>query len=266
MNNQTPTILRKIIARKKEEVAERKRRIPVEEMRESALHQMPARGFYRALAEKVASGSAAVIAELKKASPSKGIIREDFDPVKIAKSYEKGGACCLSVLTDEDFFQGSDNYLKMARNASSLPVLRKDFTIDAYQVFEARALGADCVLLIVAALEEAKLIELHDLGMSLGLDVLVEVHNAAELERALRLENTMVGINNRDLHSFETSLATTYELLDYIPPNRLVITESGINTTDDVAAMRGHNVNAFLVGEAFMRYPEPGSRLLEMFH
>jgi indole-3-glycerol phosphate synthase len=193
------------------------------------------------------------------------VIRPDFDPVAIARSYERGGAACLSVLTDVDFFQGADAYLVDARAATALPVLRKDFTIDPYQIHEARALGADCVLLIVAALAPAQLAELHGTAREIGLDVLVEVHNARELEVALTLDNPMVGINNRDLHSFHTSLETTFSLLPRVGTDRLVVTESGINRVDDVLAMRGHGVHAFLVGEAFMRAPDPGRRLRELF-
>lgn len=262
----TPTILKKILARKIEEIAERSTLTPLADIKSAAADQAPARGFYAALRTKVSRGEAAVIAEIKKASPSKGIIREDFDPVAIAQSYERGGATCLSVLTDVDFFQGADDYLIQARNATHLPALRKDFTIDAYQVYEARALGADCILLIVAALSDKQLSELHQLAREIGLDVLIEIHNAAELERALKLDNPMIGINNRDLHSFHTSLETTFSLLPKIGGECLVITESGIHTIDDVMAMRGHNVHAFLVGEAFMKAEDPGRRLLEMFN
>lgn len=262
----TPTILKKILARKAEEIAARKIIAPLAEVAAAAADQPPARGFYAALQSKIARGEAAVIAEIKKASPSKGIIREDFDPVAIAQSYERGGATCLSVLTDVDFFQGADEYLVQARNATRLPALRKDFTVDAYQIYEARALGADCILLIVAALSDSQLTELHQLAVDIGLDVLIEVHNVAELERAHLLGNPMIGINNRDLHSFHTTLETTFSLLPRIDKDCLVITESGIHTTDDVMAMRGHNVHAFLVGEAFMKAEDPGRRLLEMFN
>ncbi|MGE3297585.1 MAG: indole-3-glycerol phosphate synthase TrpC [Porticoccaceae bacterium] len=261
----TPTILKKILARKVEEIAERRLRCGLDEIRHRAAAAAPARGFYRALQARVARGESAVIAEIKKASPSKGVIRPDFDPAAIARSYERAGAACLSVLTDVDFFQGADAFLVAARAATALPVLRKDFTIDPYQIHEARALGADCVLLIVAALAPAQLAELHGTALDIGLDVLVEVHNARELEVALTLDNPMVGINNRDLHSFHTSLETTYSLLPCVGADRLVVTESGINRVDDVLAMRGHGVNAFLVGEAFMRAPDPGSRLRELF-
>lgn len=261
----TPTILKKILARKVEEIAERRLRCDLDQLRHRAADAAPARGFYRALQTRVARGGSAVIAEIKKASPSKGVIRPDFDPVAIARSYERGGATALSVLTDVDFFQGADAYLVAARAATTLPVLRKDFTIDPYQIHEARALGADCVLLIVAALAPAQLADLHGTALEIGLDVLVEVHNARELELALTLDNPMVGINNRDLHSFHTSLETTFSLLPRIGDERLVVTESGINRVDDVLAMRGHGVHAFLVGEAFMRAPDPGTRLRELF-
>jgi indole-3-glycerol phosphate synthase len=262
----TPTILKKIIARKYEEVLERTQKISLAEQKNRARAQTPARGFVAAIERKIQAGHAAVIAEIKKASPSQGIIRENFYPEEIARSYERGGAACLSVLTDIDFFQGSDSYLQQARNATRLPVLRKDFTVDEYQIWEARALGADCILLIVAALSQQQLHDLNACAIEAGLDVLVEVHNADELAMALTVENRLIGINNRDLHTFSTSLNTTYELLDTIPDNRIVVTESGIHTMDDVKAMRGHDVNAFLVGEAFMRAEDPGLQLLEMFN
>ena len=262
----TPTILKTIVERKWEEVAERKKRVSQDEMQQRALSQPPCRGFVRAIEAKRNAGEAAVIAEIKKASPSKGVIREDFIPAEIATSYEKGGAACLSVLTDVDFFQGADEYLQQARNAVRLPVIRKDFIVDPYQVYEARAIGADCILLIAACLDDAQLTSLNDLAMELGLDVLVEVHDRAELERALKLPNRLIGINNRNLHTFEVQLETTFKLLELIPDDRIVVTESGIHTTDDVAAMRGHNVDTFLVGEAFMREEEPGRRLMELFN
>lgn len=263
----TPTILRNIIARKFEEVAERQAKTSIADLQKQieASDDKP-RGFVDSIERKIAEGQAAVIAEIKKASPSKGVIREKFYPSEIAISYEKGGAACLSVLTDVDYFQGSDAYLKEARTASKLPVIRKDFIVDEYQIYEARAIGADCILLIVAALEADKLRELNELAISLGMDVLVEVHNAEELALALELPNKLVGINNRDLHSFEVSLDHTFRLLDSIPKDRIVVTESGIHTFDDVMAMRGHDVNAFLVGEAFMREEEPGVKLLELFN
>lgn len=262
----TPTILKTIVERKWQEVEERSGKTPLTEVRDRALAEPPARGFVAAMERKIAAGEAAVIAEIKKASPSKGVIREDFLPAEIATSYEKGGAACLSVLTDVDFFQGADAYLQQARNAVRLPVLRKDFTVDPYQVYEARAIGADCILLIAACLEDGQMRDLNGLATEIGLDVLVEVHDAEELERALVLPNRLIGINNRNLHTFDVQLETTFQLLDSIPDDRIVVTESGIHTTDDVAAMRGHDVHAFLVGEAFMREEEPGRRLLEMFN
>ncbi|WP_226664680.1 indole-3-glycerol phosphate synthase TrpC [Microbulbifer aggregans] len=262
----TPTILKTIVDRKWQEIAERKQQVSLDEIQQRALQQPPCRGFVNSIEAKRNAGEAAVIAEIKKASPSKGVIREDFIPAEIATSYEKGGAACLSVLTDVDFFQGADEYLQQARNAVRLPVIRKDFIVDPYQVYEARAIGADCILLIAACLDDAKLKELNDLAIELGMDVLVEVHDRAELERALQLPNRLIGINNRNLHTFEVQLETTFKLLDLIPDDRIVVTESGIHTTDDVAAMRGHNVDTFLVGEAFMREPEPGRRLLELFN
>jgi indole-3-glycerol phosphate synthase len=261
----TPTVLRKIIARKWEEIAERKARVSLDEVKTRAAAQAPARGFVKAIENKIAQGKAGVIAEIKKASPSKGVIREHFVPDEIARSYEQGGAACLSILTDVDFFQGADTYLQQARAAVSLPVIRKDFLVDEYQIYEARALGADCVLLIVAALSGDKLKELNALANSIGLDVLVEVHDEAELDLALALPNKLIGINNRDLHTFDVTLETTYKLLDKIGNDRIVVTESGILAPADVAAMRAKNVNAFLVGEAFMRADDPGAALAEFF-
>jgi len=266
MSSDTPTILKKILDRKHEEIAERSAVTSVAQLIEKAQSAPSPRGFAAALAAKIAAGQSAVIAEIKKASPSKGVIREDFDPAAIAESYEQGGAACLSVLTDVDFFQGADEYLRMAREATQLPVIRKDFIIDDYQVYEARAMGADCILLIVSALTEQQLTHLHDLAQSLGMDVLIEVHDGAELDVALKLDNQMVGINNRNLHSFEVSLDNTYQLLDKIPTGEMVITESGIHSAEDVAAMRARNVNSFLVGEAFMRSERPGERLAELFN
>lgn len=262
----TPTVLKKILAKKAENVAARQAAVSLSQLQEQCQEGRELRSFSDALVTKIDQGLAAVIAEVKKASPSRGIIREDFDPVGIAQSYEKGGAACLSVLTEQDFFLGCDEYMKMAREATRLPVLRKDFVMDSYQVYESYVLGADCILLIVAALEQAKMEELHGIACELGLDVLVEVHNEEELNRGLLIDNPMIGINNRDLHTFDTTLETTFGLLDKIPDDRIVITESGILTTDDVAAMRGHDVNAFLVGETFMRAEEPGMKLLEMFN
>jgi len=263
--NGTPDILKKILDRKAGEVAVCKRRVALDLVKKQAADADPVRGFKAALQKKMHAGLAAVIAEIKKASPSRGILREDFDPEQIAISFEKGGAACLSVLTDIDFFQGADAYLQQARAACSLPVLRKDFVIDPYQVYEARALGADCILLIVAALDDGPLQELLQLATELGMDALVEVHDATELARALVLPAPLLGINNRDLRTFETSLDTTLGYLQHIPDDRLVVTESGIHTVDDVVLMRSRGVNCFLVGEAFMKVPEPGEKLAELF-
>ena len=261
-----PTVLEKILARKAEEVAERRARASLAEVEALARAADAPRGFARALQERVARKQAAVIAEIKKASPSKGVLREDFVPAEIARSYEAGGAACLSVLTDIDFFQGADQYLREARAACSLPVIRKDFMIDPYQIVEARALGADCVLLIVAALDDVRMAELAATAKDVGLDVLVEVHDGAELERALNtLDTPLVGINNRNLHTFEVSLETTLDLLPRIPRERVVITESGILSRADVELMEINEVHAFLVGEAFMRAEEPGSELKRLF-
>ena len=260
-----PDVLRRIIRHKAREVGERAERTPLRVLGERAEAQAAPRGFAAALRSRIAAGEPAVIAELKKASPSKGVLREDFDPDRIARDYAAGGAAALSVLTDETFFQGADRHLAQARSASGLPVLRKDFVIDAYQVYEARALGADCILLIVAALGDAHLNELAGLAGHLGMDVLVEVHDAAELERAAHLESLLLGINNRDLRTFETTLDTTLDLLDRIPAGRTVITESGIHSRTDVARMRAAGVHGFLVGEAFMRAERPGDRLRELF-
>ncbi|MNE13409.1 Indole-3-glycerol phosphate synthase [compost metagenome] len=261
-----PTVLEKILARKAEEVAERRARVSLGEIEARARAADPTRGFAQALLERVARHEPAVIAEIKKASPSKGVLREDFQPAQIARSYEAGGAACLSVLTDVDFFQGSDAFLQEARAACSLPVIRKDFMIDPYQVVEARALGADCILLIVAALEDARMKELAATAKDVGLDVLVEVHDGEELERALNcLDTPLVGINNRNLHTFEVSLENTLDLLPRIPRDRLVVTESGILNRADVELMEVSEVYAFLVGEAFMRAEEPGVELGRLF-
>jgi indole-3-glycerol phosphate synthase len=261
----TPDILRRITARKAEEVIERARRLPLRQLAAGLEGAPPTRGFAAALQSKVTAAEPAVIAEIKKASPSKGLLRADFRPAEIARAYAAGGAACLSVLTDVDFFQGADDYLKQARDACLLPVLRKDFVIDPYQVYEARAIGADCILLIVACLGDAQLRELAGLAAHLDLDVLMEVHDAGELERALAVPGRLIGINNRDLRTFDVSLDTTLGLLDRIPPQRLVVTESGIHTRDDVARMRQAGVNAFLVGESFMRADDPGLKLRELF-
>ncbi|OOZ37901.1 indole-3-glycerol phosphate synthase TrpC [Solemya velesiana gill symbiont] len=261
----TPDILKKIVRRKLEEIAERTQQLPMGQLMERIDDVQASRGFADAIAEKIDAGQAGVIAEIKKASPSKGVIREDFRPAEIAVSYEKGGAACLSVLTNIDFFQGCDEYLKHARSACTLPVIRKDFIIDPYQVYEARLMGADCILLIVACLEDKQMQELNSLAHKLGMDVLVEVHDLAELERALPLNNRLIGINNRNLRTFDVSLNTTLDLLERIPEQPIVVTESGIHTPADVALMRENNVNAFLVGEAFMRADEPGEKLAELF-
>ncbi|MGA4495643.1 indole-3-glycerol phosphate synthase TrpC [Vreelandella venusta] len=261
----TPTILTRILARKDKEVAERRQAVSEAELLALADKQSAPRGFIAALNARIAAGDAAVIAEVKKASPSKGVIREDFHPDNIAKRYAEGGAACLSVLTDADFFQGHEDFLIAARDACDLPVIRKDFITHGYQVTEARAIGADCILLIVAALDDAQLRDLHQQAHALGMDVLVEVHDAVELERALALDLKLVGINNRNLHTFETSLNTTLDLLPRIPEGVTVITESGIHTRDDVELMRDHEVNGFLVGEAFMREEDPGQALKQLF-
>jgi indole-3-glycerol phosphate synthase len=263
--SETPTVLRKIIARKWEELASRKQNTSLADLKVRAGEQLATRGFVNAIEQKITQGEAAVIAEIKKASPSKGVIREHFVPAEIARSYEQGGAACLSVLTDVDFFQGADAFLLQARAAVNIPVIRKDFLVDEYHIYEARALGADCVLLIVAALEPAKLKELNDLAHEIGLDVLVEVHDQKELDIALQLSNKLIGINNRNLHTFDVTLETTYKLLNQIDADRIVVTESGILAPADVQAMRVKNVNAFLVGEAFMRAEDPGVALSEFF-
>jgi indole-3-glycerol phosphate synthase len=258
-------ILQRILARKVEEIRERSARVSQQELSARCADLPATRGFANAIEACIARGDVAVIAEIKKASPSKGVIRADFNPAAIARSYEAGGATCLSVLTDVDFFQGADAYLQQARAACSLPVLRKDFVIDPYQVHEARALGADCILLIVAALGDAALLELSQLAAELDLDVLVEVHDAEELERAIDLPTRLIGVNNRNLRTFEVSLDATLALRERIPADRLLVTESGIVTTADVARMRTACVHAFLVGETFMRADDPGAELLRLF-
>lgn len=263
--SQRADILKTILRRKAEELAERSGRVSVRALSERAAAQPPARGFAEALKRRIRAGRPAVIAEIKRASPSKGVLRADYRPKEIARSYEAGGAAALSILTDVDYFQGADAHLTEARQACALPVLRKDFTIDAYQVYEARGLGADCILLIVACLGDAQLSDLSGLAAHLDMDVLVEAHDGEELERALALKPALLGINNRDLHTFETSLNTTLELLERVPDGVTVITESGIHTPEDVALMRSHGVNAFLVGEAFMRADNPGKKLSELF-
>jgi len=264
-----PDILERILAVKREEVAAaRQRRGDADVQRDASATlagPLAPRGFEAALRAKLAAGRAAVIAEVKKASPSKGVLRADFDPPAIAASYARGGAACLSVLTDERFFQGSLAYLRAVRAACALPVLRKDFLVDPYQVIEARAHGADCVLLIAAALADVQMAELEACAHALRMDVLVEVHDADELERALRLKTPLLGINNRNLRTFEVSLSATLDLLPRIPADRLVITESGILAPTDVATMRAAGVHAFLVGEAFMRAADPGTELARLF-
>ena len=263
--DETPDILRRIMARKAEVVAERSEQVTLQAFATRVEEAPPPRGFRAALEHRIARGEAGVIAEIKKASPSKGVLRDPFDPPAIARSYEQGGASCLSVLTEADFFLGADEHLQQARAACGCPVVRKDFTFDPYQVYEARALGADCILLIVAALDDARLRELHALGESLGMDVLVEVHDEAELERALALEAGLVGINNRDLRTFETDIGTTMRLADRVPASVRLVTESGIHTAEEVATLRACGVHAFLVGEAFMRADSPGDKLAELF-
>ena len=260
-----PTILQNIVARKHEEVAERLQQCSLAELEQLAAAASPARGFAKAIQDAAAAQRPGVIAEIKKASPSKGVLREDFRPAEIAASYEAGGAVCLSVLTDVDFFQGHDDYLQQARAACSLPVIRKDFMVDPYQIVEARALGADCVLLIAACLDDVQMGELAATARQYGLDVLVEVHDAAELERGLKLDTPLIGINNRNLHTFEVTLDTTLELIPQIPRNKTLVTESGILHRTDVELMLAHEVYGFLVGEAFMRAANPGQELKRLF-
>jgi len=261
----TPTILTKIVDRKREEIAERSRSTSLADLKAMVGDIAPARGFVDAMQAKLDAGESAVIAEIKKASPRKGVLRENFQPADIAKSYEQAGAACMSVLTDADFFQGHEEYLKQARAACSLPAIRKDFLVDEYQIYEAKSIGADCVLLIVACLSQQQLADLNGLSHELGMDVLIEVHDGEELDVALTVDNKLVGINNRNLHNFEVSLNNTYQLLERIPEDRIVVTESGIHTTADVADMRAHQVNSFLVGEAFMRAENPGDELAKLF-
>jgi len=258
-------ILNRIIAVKREEVAAAEKLTPLAAIRADAEAQSAARDFLGAMRGKIAAGQAAVIAEIKKASPSKGVLRANFRPAEIAASYERHGAACLSVLTDRQFFQGAPEYLQAARAACALPVLRKDFLIDPYQVFEARAMGADAILLIAAALDLPVMQEFEAIAESLGMAVLVEVHNGDELELALQLNTPLLGVNNRNLRTFEVSLQTTLDLLPRVPAGRIVVTESGILTTADVQLMRRNDVHAFLVGEAFMRAPEPGEALAGLF-
>ena len=258
-------ILKRIVEVKREELAAARPRRSLGNLHELAQGQSAPRGFLAALRTKIARGDAAVIAEIKKASPSKGVLRERFEPAAIAQAYAAHGAACLSVLTDVQFFQGHEDYLKAARAACALPVIRKDFLIDPYQVVEARAMGADCVLLIAACLGDGQMAELEAAALELGMDVLVEVHDGAELDRALALETPLLGINNRNLRTFEVTLDTTLGLLDRVPADRLLVTESGILAQPDVAKMRGAGVHAFLVGEAFMRAADPGVALEALF-
>ena len=267
--SEIPTVLKKIVKRKIEEIAERSEHKSIADLEKNIAavrdsDQKP-RGFANIMQKNIDLGRPAIIAEAKKCSPSKGLLRDPFLPADIAKSYQAGGAACMSVLTDADFFNGSEHYLVEARAACNLPIIRKDFIIDPYQVFEARAIGADCILLIVSCLEERQMKELNNLARRLGMDVLIEVHGGDELEQALSLDNKMLGINNRNLHTFEVSLDNTFELLPFIPKDKLIITESAIHNKDDVAAMRSKNVNGFLVGEAFMRAKNPGEKLRELF-
>ena len=264
-NDRTPTILRKIVDRKWQEIEERKPKASQADLRAKAGDQPPARGFADAMGQRIRAQQPAVIAEIKKASPSKGLIREDFEPARHASDYADHGATCLSILTDKKYFQGADEYMLQARQACSLPVIRKDFVIDPYQIAESRALGADCILLIVAALAPSQLHELADYAREISLDVLVEVHNHAELELALELETDLLGINNRDLHSFTTSLDTTLDLAKLVPDGKLIITESGIHNKADVELMHANHIYGFLVGESFMRAPQPGEKLQELF-
>ena len=264
-NDKTPTILRKIVERKWEEIESRKRTTRLEDLKALAGDQPGTRGFANAMRQRIDAGTPAVIAEIKKASPSKGILRDPFGPAEIAESYEKGGASCLSVLTDHEFFQGHEDYLIAARNACSLPVIRKDFMVAPYQVYEARTIGADCILLIAACLTKDQMQELEGIAHEIGLDVLVEVHNSEEMDEALTLRTPLIGINNRDLHSFNVSLETTFNLHQRIGADRLAITESGIMTRADVEAMTGRGIYGFLVGESFMRAANPGEKLQELF-
>ena len=265
MNSAAPDILQKILQRKREEIAERSAKLPLEELTAQAQDADAPRGFIAAIENKIAQGKAAVIAEIKKASPSKGLLRENFAPADIARSYASHGAACLSVLTDADYFQGSEEYLQQARAACELPVIRKDFIIDPYQVVEARAINADCILLIVAALDDETLQSLLAQAHELGMDVLMEVHDREEMQRALNTDARLIGINNRNLRTFDTTLDTTLGMLDMVPDDRILVTESGIHTPAGVKRMRDNQVHAFLVGEAFMRAEEPGEKLAELF-
>ncbi len=263
--SQTPDVLKRILKQKAQEISIRSQQISLQALSQKIASAPPLRGFISAIENSLQNDRPAVIAEIKKASPSKGVIRENFNPAEIATSYAQGGATCLSVLTDVAFFQGADEYLALARGSCNIPVLRKDFMIDSYQIYESRVLGADCILLIVAALGDAMLLELAQLAHHLDMDVLVEVHNKEELERALGLDCRLIGINNRNLRNFETRLETTLELLSGIPEECIVVTESAIHSRQDVALMLEHGVQTFLVGEAFMRAEQPGEKLAELF-
>ena len=263
-NEKLPDVLLRILQRKREEVIERTAVISLDEMKEKATKAKPVRGFIRSIENKLSQNKPAVIAEIKKASPSKGVMRENFLPADIARSYETGGAACLSVLTDVDYFQGCEQYLIDARDACTLPVIRKDFIIDPYQVYEARAMNADCILLIVSALDDERLQLLLKLAHQLGMDVLVEVHDESEMARALATDARLIGINNRNLSTFETSLQTTLRMLD-VPQDKILVTESGIHSAEDVRLMRDNDVNVFLVGEAFMLAEDPGVMLKTLF-
>jgi len=265
MNDKAPDILIEILNRKREEIIERSAKVSIEVLKGWCESSDPVRGFISAIENKIQVGQSAVIAEIKKASPSKGLLREDFNPADIAESYAKHGAACLSILTDKDYFQGDESYLRQARAACQLPVIRKDFIIDPYQVYEARTIDADCILLIVAALDEENLQSLFNLAHELEMDVLMEVHDEQEMERALKTDARLIGINNRNLRTFDTSLSTTINMLDMVSDNHILVTESGIHTGEDVRLMRDNNVNAFLVGEAFMRADDPGEKLEELF-
>jgi indole-3-glycerol phosphate synthase len=265
MSNKTPDILKKILQRKVEEIYEASQKESLIELSKRAEHASEPRGFIEAIKTKIANGDSAIISEIKKASPSKGVMRENFIPADIAKTYEQHGAACLSILTDKDFFQGCEAYLKQAREATQLPVIRKDFIIDPYQVYEARAMDADCILLIVAALGDSSMNELLALAHHLDMDVLMEVHDREEMERALMSGAKLIGVNNRNLRTFDVSLENTLGMLDMVPEDRILVTESGIHAPQDVKLMRDNNVNAFLVGEAFMRADDPGEKLAELF-
>lgn len=264
--NKTPDILKRILKRKVEEIEEHSKQISLRSLSHLVANCPPPRGFVEALNARLQLQQPAVIAEIKKASPSKGVLRENFDPIAIAKSYEQNGAACLSILTDKDFFQGADEYLSQIYEICPLPILRKDFIIDAYQVYEARAIGADCILLIVAALDDAQLHELAGLAKHLKMDVLIEVHNHEELIRGLSLNTRLIGINNRDLRTFNTHLKTTLELLPFIPKKHIIVSESGIHNRDDIALLRNAGVHTFLVGEAFMKADDPGKTLFNLFN